>query len=539
MRSSVFVVSSFVALALAAGCAVDPFASSPEAKDAGGPNVDGGVGNDGQAPVADAAPVIDAALPPGCDAKKLPADDACVIDEAAAVFVSTTGSASGDGTRAKPLASIADGITLAKLAKKRVYVCEGSYPESVVLANGVSMFGGFDCTSWKWNASGRAKIASPQSPAMRATSINLDTRVEGFDVVAPAGTANAPSSIGFIAATSPGVRFVHGSITAGAGFAGAPGSDAVQLANGPWVDGDANMKDAYCGTSILCQTQHGFKNGGTNTCVGKTGYVGGAGGEGGNGGSFIDNGFQWSQQTATSVGLPQVATSATAAGSTGVSASQVGAAGTVGTNGANGTAGVFSASGFTPADGTAATDGAPGQGGGGGAGYGVPNSRLNAYANGALVYGIPGSGGGAGGCPGLAGSQGKGGGASVALLATDSPMTFEDSKLVASAGGAGGAAGASTAGTSGGAGGADATGYGLALAGKFLGASGGAGGNAGLSGQGAGGPSVGYAYHGVAPTFLSTPITFGAGGSGAPAKVVPAGTIPASPDGLAANSTTF
>ncbi len=510
MRSSVFVVSSFVALALAAGCAVDPFASSPEAKDAGGPNVDGGVGNDGQAPVADAAPVIDAALPPGCDAKKLPADDACVIDEAAAVFVSTTGSASGDGTRAKPLASIADGITLA-------------------------------CSSWKWNASGRAKIASPQSPAMRATSINLDTRVEGFDVVAPAGTANAPSSIGFIAATSPGVRFVHGSITAGAGFAGAAGSDAVQLTNGAYVNGDENTADGKCSgvTAPVCISWHTSRAGGVNACIGKTGFAGGNGGEGGNGGSYIDNGFQWSEQTSWSVGLPQVATSTTAAGSTGVSAAQVGATGAIGTNGSNGTAGVFSSSGFTPADGTAATDGAPGQGGGGGAGYGIPNSRLGSYPNGTLVYGIPGSGGGAGGCPGLAGSQGKGGGASVALLATDSPMTFEDSKLVASAGGAGGAAGASTAGTSGGAGGADATGYGLALAGKFLGASGGAGGNAGLSGQGAGGPSVGYAYHGVAPTFLSTPITYGAGGSGAPAKVVPAGTIPASPNGLAANSTTF
>jgi hypothetical protein len=408
----------------------------------------------------------------------------------------------------------------------------------VVLANGVAMFGGFDCTTWSWNANGRAKIASPTSPAMRAGAIALDTRVEGFDVVAPAGTPSASSSIGFIAVNSPGVRFVHGSITAGAGFAGVAGADATQLTNGPSINGEANVDDAACGGSLMqfCQAQHTSRAGGVNACVGKLGFNGGSGGDGGSGGIFTRNPISpppFSIVTAPKSGGPTVATSTTAAGGTGSSPTQPGGAGGAGASGGNGAPiGTFSASGYTPSDGSAAVDGAPGQGGGGGAGYGVPGSRFNSYASGATVYGIPGSGGGAGGCPGLAGTPGKGGGASVALVAFDSPMRLEDSKLTASAGGDGGAAGISTAGTPGGKGGANdsVSSFGSV---NFLGANGGSGGNGGLAGQGAGGPSIGFAYHGTAPTLLATTVKNAAGGKGAPSKNTPAGTIIASPDGFA------
>ena len=537
MRSSVRLASSTLALAFIVGCSAESFVGTSTPKDP--PNVGGG-GDAGTGDAGDGGAVapdsgIDAALPPGCDAAKLPADDACVIDEASGVFVSAqTGSVSGDGSRLKPLATIGAAIITATSTKKRVYVCEGSYAESVVLANGVAMFGGFDCTTWSWNANGRAKIASPTSPAMRASAIALDTRVEGFDVVAPAGTPSASSSIGFIAVNSPAVRFIHGSITAGAGFAGVAGVDATQLTNGPWIDGDANVDDIVCGGSVMCETAHAFRSGGVNACVGKQGFKGGDGGGGGSGGIFTRNPISgFSVVAAQTSGGATVATSTTAAGGTGSSATQPGSAGGAGASGGNGAPiGTFSASGYTPSDGSAAVDGTPGQGGGGGAGYGVPSSRFNNYVSGAKVYGIPGSGGGAGGCPGLAGTPGTGGGASVALVAVDSPMRLEDSKLTASTGGDGGAAGISTVGTAGGTRGGNASISSFGYA-NFLGANGGSGGNGGLAGQGAGGPSIGFAYHGTAPTLLATTVKNAAGGKGAPSKNTPAGTIIGAPDGFA------
>jgi hypothetical protein len=168
----------------------------------------------------------------------------------------------------------------------------------------------------------------------------------------------------------------------------------------------------------------------------------------------------------------------------------------------------------------------------------VSNARFNNYGSGDTVYGIPGSGGGAGGCPGLAGTPGLGGGASVALLAVDSPMRLEDAKLIAAAGGDGGAAGISTVGTAGGKAGGNASATQVGST-NYFGANGGAGGNGGLAGQGGGGPSIGYAYHGTAPTLLATSIKNALGGKGAPAKPAPAGTIPGSPDGFAGASVAY
>src|SRR5258708_24470993 len=82
-------------------CGSSPFvANNGDGSDAAVPTIEGG---------APPPP------PPGCDITKLPKEDACVLDESAGIFVSASlGSALGDGTRAKPLASIQAGIELAK-----------------------------------------------------------------------------------------------------------------------------------------------------------------------------------------------------------------------------------------------------------------------------------------------------------------------------------------------------------------------------------------------------------------------------------------
>jgi hypothetical protein len=544
---SLFVVSSVVALGLVVGCSADPFSVVPspasDGGDAGGftggGSEDGGdaasdAGNASDAAIVDAMPDVPA--PPGCDPKKLPSEDPCVIMEASGVFVSKSGSSQGNGSRANPFGSIAAGIAAAKVGPKRVYVCAGSYAEAVTLENGVSVFGGFDCTTWAWNAAGRVTVAAPTSPALRADAINLPTRIEGIDVVAPAGTANAPSSIGMIANTSPGITFIHGSISAGAGYAGAAGTDAVQLANDVNINGWDNVKPSPC-TTVFCQVQHQSTSGGTNVCVGKLGYAGGVGGEGGSGGVFSAG--NWIPTQPVGDGTPFVASNATTRGGVYGLAPSPGGAGAAGVDGVNGASiGTISVNGYGPADGTVGTDGAPGQGGGGGRGMGLGDTTY--FDTTKVYYGAPGTGGGAGGCPGLAGTNGRGGGASIALIASDSPMGFEDAKLTAAAGGNGGAAGASTSGTAGGLGGKNLAGIGYPYSASYnYGAVGGNGGRGGISGQGGGGPSISYAVHGSAPAFLGCTFANGAGGAGAPQKLVPAGFVPASPAGFAGKTTTF
>jgi hypothetical protein len=527
---SLLVISSFVALGLVVGCSADPLGAPTPTPDGG---AGGGISGGGDVDGGDAGSPLDAgtdvAVPPGCDATKLPSQDACVITEASGVFVSPTGSAVGDGSRANPFGSLGAAIAAAKTAKKRVYACVGSFAESVSVANGVSMFGGFDCSTWAWSAAGRTTIAAPTSPAVRADGIAQPTRIEGFDVVAPPGSANAPSSIGMIATGSPGVLFIHGSITASAGAAGAAGVDGVQLANGPAADGSDNIGDQIC-TTVLCKTRHSFTAGGLNQCVGK-GITGGAGGDGGNGGAYANN-LTSIQPTR---GLAAVATLATNVGATvfdGInawSAAQPGVVGASGQDGSNASAvGVFTATGYAPPSPTAGSDGLPGQGGGGGSG------QLGIATNG--YYGAPGASGGAGGCPGLAGGPGASGGASVAILAIDSGFRVESSKLVSGAGGAGGASGLSSVPTAGGIGGKDVSTHAVKSGNA---ANGGWGGLAGLSGSGSGGPSIVIARHGSAPQLVGTTTTVGAGGAGVSIRTINGRVYPASAAGTSAATFDF
>ena len=68
--------------------------------------VPGPPGPDASADADAAAPIdapVEATLPPGCDGTKTPAESACVIDNAAGVFVAPTGDdTAGQGTKSAP-----------------------------------------------------------------------------------------------------------------------------------------------------------------------------------------------------------------------------------------------------------------------------------------------------------------------------------------------------------------------------------------------------------------------------------------------------
>ncbi len=509
------------------------------AQDSGVPGTDSGADASTDSGADSGIPVTVDAGVPGCAASTLPTDNICSIDEGFGVFVSASlGTAAGDGTRAKPFASMQTAINAAKASNKRVYACAGSYAENLTFADGVSVFGYFACSGGSWTTSaGRAIIAAPSSPAAHATNIVTATRVEGLEIVAPDAAASSGSSIGLMANGSPALAFFHSRIHAGIAKAGDSGVEGIALQQSGSINGGANTTVNECGFNLFaCDAANTGGAGGTSICTGAPGHNGGAGGSGGFAGRYQSGPVPVVEPPTR--GLPLVGTATTAVGANfdGVHSAASGANGVDGATGTSALAmGTISASGYTPADGAPGVDGTPGMGGGGGSGHAPVGTLPNTNSD---WYGVSGAGGGAGGCPGLAGTPGKGGGASIAILAVDSPMQFHASTIESSAGGAGGLGTFGSTATLGGYPGDDVAGpsYGPnPLAGK-----GGRGGDAGMSGQGAGGPSIGVASHGAAPT-LDAPPVVGAGGAAAPARgnLATDQTIAASAAGLSAPTYTF
>jgi hypothetical protein len=141
------------------------------------------------------------------------------------IFVSASkGIAGADGSKTRPVKTLAEGLTLAASKHVPVIVCPETYTEQVTLADGVTMFGYFDCSNldeWK-RVTARATIASPTSPAIFAKDLVLPARLEGFVVTAPdiAGTpASGPaaSSYGMIVTSSKNLSLAEISIRAGKG----------------------------------------------------------------------------------------------------------------------------------------------------------------------------------------------------------------------------------------------------------------------------------------------------------------------------------
>jgi hypothetical protein len=139
---------------------------------------------------ADAGPSIDSAA---CDPTKGPHEEPCVVSEAYGVFVSPTGSDGFAGTRASPFRTIAEGMDSAKSSgKPHVYVCSGSYAEALVVSasrDGLSVFGGLDCTTWAYSASNVVTVA-PGQPGVALDVEGLATGVTFEDVAIVAENAN-------------------------------------------------------------------------------------------------------------------------------------------------------------------------------------------------------------------------------------------------------------------------------------------------------------------------------------------------------------
>ncbi len=476
--------------------------------------------------------------PDNCDVTKLPTETPCVIHESVGVFVSLSkGSDDGLGTREKPLKDISKAIAGAMPTGRRVYVCAETFEAPLKFADGINVFGYFDCIGADWKViEARAKVAPRDGVAATAKGIAKPTRIEALDIVSADGKASGDSSIALVAEDSGGLSFVNTRITAGKGRDGVDGKPPVQLFASGVLDGAPALREDNCSLDTTCPAQHVVNRpGGKNTCTGAAGHDGGPGGDGGKTNEYRKRGARdgfgncsqillsgvgqcFVPQGSVETGFPKAGNAMTAAGATMTAAAQPGAAGKDGTDGADGVA-VLSIEGYKAGNGTPGADGEPGQGGGGGSSRG-PDDSLNVTFAPYSWWGTSGGGGGAGGCPGLAGGAGTGGGASIAVLAIRSALRFDAMSLVAATGaGRGGAGTNPSSGTSGGKAGANT----VDNYPYVVGTAGGRGGGGGRSGSGSSGPSFGIAWTGTRPLVEKTPSV------GAPASPPTAGL----PAGLA------
>ena len=365
------------------------------------------------------------------------------------------------GSREAPVKTIAQGIKLAQQeGLTSVYADKGTYPGSVTLVAGISVYGGYDSGNLWARSATNDTVIQGGTTAVTADKIAQETHLELLTITSQSATSPGQSSYGLYVINSPGPLVIAQSIIrAGDGAPGADGTVGVQGATGG-NGGNGQNACSNCNGPPAGGTPGGS---GASTC-GRTGGRGGTGGQG-NGGSGTDG-----------IGTPNSGGGGGKDGTCLVGPNNNpggngGSASVNGSNGVNGPAaaniGVANAAGYQPASGGSGTDGGNGNGGGGG-----------------------GAGGGGGGCGGRAGGGGAGGGASVGIYAVSSKVTLRSSDISSGRGGNGGKGGSGFSGGSGGSGGqgggpADEAGRG------GNGGAGSAGGIGGAGSGGTGGPSFG------------------------------------------------
>jgi len=435
-------------------------------------------------------------------------------DVSKATFVATSGTDNAAcGTMAAPCKTIQYGIDKTN-AGNYVLVAGGTYAEAITLKSGVSVYGGYSAADWSRSTTNVVTITGANDNghgwAARGTDISTETILNQLTFVAPAATAAGASSVGIACTNCNGLHVAYATVEAKAGQAGTDGVDGDAGANG-----GAGVEGGKYNHRGATARAHGSA-GGTSPCGGGAGGRGGHGGRNGipNGDSG-DKGVSVSPADGGNGGSGGSGSSGSHAGH-GATGS-AGQAGSPGTNGSAGSAGGANTNNFWISihgvDGS--SDGTVGAGGGGGGGGGA--ARRNGLS--ARRRGGGGGGGGAGGCPGAHGTGGVSGGASIAVLLTESGSAqILNSYLMTANGGRGGRGGTGGPGGAGGNGGAGGMG---SDKGKYRsgdggrGGAGGAGGRGGHGGGGAGGPSAGIMLVGSSTvTQTGNSFTLGTPGAG-------------------------
>ncbi|HEX5656921.1 MAG TPA: hypothetical protein VFX59_06985 [Polyangiales bacterium] len=576
-------------LELELACGGDPFAPTctlacPDARDGVmvGDMLDGDldVANGCECKVSSVADVagptkaMDATLDVNCDGA-----DGEVLGS---FYVATDGDDSYAGSPTRPLRTIGAAMQRAQaslggaLPRAHVFVAGGVYTETVSLAEGVQVHGGYrrdfralDTSAYASELRAPATTTASGGAALIGRDVGrTPTLFEGFVVRGLDATTVERAAVG-IYLERPGAGLSLRSLYVRAGLPG-EGVTGVDGVAGPSptaqaVDGELPRGAIEQGLTHSC-IRSDARNivrggaGGVSVCGG-TSVAGGAGGNatcpddldnfqpsgqrgGGNAGAGGTGGQDAEGPITSESGACAQGVCCGLADFTVATRFQYARSGENGRDGNVGTAGggcgdargTFANGVWNGVRGTTGQVGQPGGGGGGGgAGGGVVMDWFNDVCEFADGLGGGGGGGGAGGCGGGAGVAGTSGAPSVGLLVVDpGPFTIDDVSFVPSAGGRGGPGGA---GGDGGLGGGGANGGIIplalrttpTLAGANPGARGGTGGTGGAGGGGGGGcggSSVGIWIVGAEPSTgqlwrtrnvfqLGDGGSGGAGGSGA------------------------
>ncbi|HTB77611.1 MAG TPA: hypothetical protein VK762_30415, partial [Polyangiaceae bacterium] len=175
--------------------------------------------------------------PGTCVTSAEPKDEPCLLDALYGVFVSPNGTANGLGTKASPLKSIDAAITMAVpeggVTRKNVYVCAGTYDETITITaarDKVRVFGGFRCSDWFYTGALPTLAPSAAGVPLTLTGVtsalfaDLEIDAQSAPSSPPAtGSASGASSIAVVANGAMGVEFRRSKIVAGNGQPGADG----------------------------------------------------------------------------------------------------------------------------------------------------------------------------------------------------------------------------------------------------------------------------------------------------------------------------
>lgn len=430
-------------------------------------------------------------------------------DGSECVYVSLTGSASGDGSAGFPFETIQEGISAA-VGTDRTAVCvaSGVYDGTVIVPQRISLYGGF-------NPIGLARIDVPttlRAPGMVVEYPQLLERtwLAGFAIEAT-GPDGDRSTYGVRVLAGGGeLRVMHTTFDVAAGATGLNGADGSPP---PEAAPSGNTGHPGCpdcsgfgtggGTAPVCAIPGG--KGGNGAFGNNEGQPGGEGSAGASGGAG---------------GAAPMQCLITFGGDGGPGGDgETGAAGEPGVGG-GGSLRVLDAR-YLLRNGEAGSVGGGGtSGGGGGGGGGGPG--------GDFCNADRGGGGGSGGCGGLPGDFGRGGGgggASLGILALSGSLLIENSSMNLGGGGTGGLGGNGGDGQAGGTGGAGGSAAADSGAGG-LGGNGERGGHGGPGGGGAGGPVACIArFAAVQVTTDALVCNLGPGGAGGQGGTNTGGTV--------------
>lgn len=421
----------------------------------------------------------------------------------AGIYVSTAlGDDANTGTdRSAPKSTIQSAVTAALALDRDVYISDGDYGESVVLANGVSIYGGFNHNTWERNTASFRSAIQGDTIAIDGNGVG-DLVLDGLSITSAGATMAGGGSYG--------VRLIYSTvtlrdcvITAGNG---APGVNGSNGGNGSPGGSGGTGGPGYDDCLQNDDGTRGYGGSGGSSPVGRNGGMGGTGGH---------RDFYKGQRGATGVIIGGGGGTGGAGGTYGDDDGGNGNAGTPGSGGANGSGGSIGSvknNLWVSSPGSNGAAGGDGNGGGGGGGGG------NDYMDSCRYKGNGGGGGGGGGAKGTGGNGGTGGGGSFGLFMNESNVTVENCIITSGNGGVAGSGGTGGSGGSGGPGGLGGTAHTSDdRAGRGgNGGAGGIGGSGGHGGGGAGGPSYSIYKNGLISIIdiNGTTLIYGSGGPG-------------------------